>query len=180
MKRNTAIKTLILSFISVACAIIVVAAMQIGLIVRANPQECPPGQEKKNGCVWVQGPSGKCQWKPLQAVAPPWVPVFPEGVCPVLVLPSNTPFQPLVTWTPVPRPTDTRWPTLTSTAAATIVPTQAKTLISATKTSVLPTPNVFTCVEDCDPLWALAHAQQTQAAVQATELIWKMTEQAKP
>ena len=50
-----------------------------------NPNECPPGQEKQNGCKWVQHRiTGKCMWLPENAVADPWVEVSPDGYCPPL------------------------------------------------------------------------------------------------
>lgn len=108
------IKLLAFAFVAVLMATLVVAALQIVPVVLANPKECPKGQEKKNGCKWVQHIiTGHCQWLPAQAVANPWK-VVPEGTCPQ-PQPTYTPFQPIITWTPIPRPTDTRWPTQTPT-----------------------------------------------------------------
>lgn len=78
--------------------------------VSGNPNACPPGQEKTNGCKWVQhrnpaDPSkyGKCQWLPADSVASPWVEV-PENTCPKLLpAPTNTLFvAPSATFTGVP------------------------------------------------------------------------------
>lgn len=87
-----------------------------GYIAQANPNKCPPGQERKEGCKWVQFQGnkndaryGKCMWLPEDAVANPWV-VVPENTCPELehptatvaatatvmplIAPSSTPFMP--------------------------------------------------------------------------------------
>lgn len=110
------IKILIMAFLSVAVTIILLPFITQPRTdpVSANPSECPKGQEKKNGCKWVQHRvTGHCQWLPEQAVADPWREV-PENTCPTQ--PTFTPFLPVkITWTPIPRPTDTRWPTLTPT-----------------------------------------------------------------
>lgn len=123
----------------------------------------------------------KCKCMPEQAVAPPWELVNGD-TCPAIVEQiSDTPFQPIITWTPIPRPTDTRWPTQTSTSPSEPFKTIQPTAIDKPAVQTVPTLPVATgglCNENnCDPTWALIHVRQTEAAVKATELVWKMTAQ---
>jgi len=88
-----------------------------------NPNECPPGQEKQNGCKWVQHRiTGNCMWLPEQAVAWPWEEVSPEGYCPPLETPTATATREIPhTATATATATATRegQPTFTATATAT-------------------------------------------------------------
>lgn len=123
----------------------------------------------------------KCKCLPPQAVASPWHIV--DGLtCPVQeITVTNTPFQPVLTWTPVRRLTATFQPTQTSTS----LPEPSKTIQSTATNKpliqtvpALPVATGGVCIEnDCDPTWALIHVRQTEAAVKATELVWKMTTQ---
>lgn len=104
------IKLLFFAFVAVLLATLVVAALQIVPVVLANPKECPDGHT----CWCGMNKAGKYQWMVDNAVAKGWVQVDPK-FCGKAVSPTNTPFQPIITWTPIPRPTDTRWPTQTPT-----------------------------------------------------------------
>lgn len=121
----------------------------------------------------------KCKCLPAQAVAPPWH-IVDGTTCPAIVdeiTPTNTPFQPIITWTPVPKLTHTQ----TSTSSP--EPSRTPQLTATNKPLIqtvpaLPVATGGVCIEnDCDPTWALIHVRQTEAAVKATELIWKMTTQ---
>lgn len=115
----------------------------------------------------------KCKCLPPQAVASPWHIV--DGLtCPVFIqeiTATFTPFQPVITWTPAPTSTSLPEPSRTIQSTATTKP-------AIQTVPALPVATGGVCIEnDCDPTWALIHVRQTEAAVKATELVWKMTTQ---
>lgn len=108
------IKILIMAFLSVAVTIVILPFITQPRTdpVSANPNHCPDGHT-----CWCgqQKSSGKIQLMVDQAIANGWIEVDMSLCIPPEPLPTYTPFQPVITWTPIPRPTDTRWPTLTYT-----------------------------------------------------------------
>lgn len=186
---------LIMAALALSAVIVPVARDYFGLDdVYANPNKCPPGQEKASGCVWAQHRvTGNCQWLPANSNAQAWNPV-PDNTCPDLVQPVEASATAVLhpTWTLMPRPTDTRWPTqtqaaspvpsltappdpkdpiptLTSQAPVTVIQAQPSPVFVLTLT---PRPCDLCRIEQekADAEQEKAHAASTLAAVEAARL----------
>ena len=127
-------------------------------LASANPNLCPPGQEKANGCVWAQHQvTRKCMWLPAQSVNPPWVTIR-EGTCPAA--PRITPYPP---------PVETTVPPIVVTVI-TVVPITT-TPQSGSNPNTNADPGNSSSAPGCDIcslLQTIAAAQATQAAAAAT------------
>src|SRR5512146_2983058 len=113
------VKILVLAFLSVLAATIIVAVLQIAPLVRANPNHCPDGHT----CWCGINKAGKIQLMVDEAKANGWTEVDMALCVPpdpiVLASSTNPPFQPVITWTPKPKP-----PKLTDTPVPLVLPTR--------------------------------------------------------
>lgn len=109
--------------------------------VYANPNDCPEGQKKKEGCTWVQHvQSGNCMWLPSHAssIPDPWKPVLPPGSCPQAS--TSTLFPTVVPTATCTYVATKPFATSTPMAPIIIIITQTNVVPASTRTS-LPVPN---------------------------------------
>lgn len=91
--------TVLLAVFIVACLVVLTSQPAAA---QGNP--CPPGQEEKNGCKWVQHRvTKKCMWLPAHSVSDPWE-IVPVGTCPGGVI-ETQPVDPTATTPGDPDPT---------------------------------------------------------------------------
>lgn len=158
--------THVLTALGILLIAVVVAAATIKSAY-ANPNSCPPGQEKAHGCKWVQHiVTFKCMWLPAEAVAHPWKEI-PEGTCPHPIV--NTPVTTAVVIlnSPTPPATGTPWHDPSATPKASSTATQPGPRSSATACTSIPG-QVLTPVSSGTPCpWCEYEA--TQAAAAATQ-----------
>lgn len=186
---NKITRILMIAFVLVAISTLATLDQYLKMVtgidaVQAGPNKCPPGQESKEGCKWVQHRvTDKCMWLPKQAIADPWEVITPDGVCP----------EPTLVYTPIPTATSTLCPTSTATLAPapTVIivkpsPTEDSTptvpVIPITpphgvkmdpiNTSTLPAPVILSTpvCDACRIEQQKADAMSTLAAIEATRL----------
>lgn len=146
-------------------------------VVQAGKDECPAGQEKKDGCVlkykYVPGQGCISKWFPAGAKAEGWSDSCPESSEPTATAP--VPVDPTVTAMPTLEPT-----------AKPIEPTATPVRIQPTAT-----PNTFSgnpegdlvadeaCPSNGDCLCRIASALETQTALMATQTSLMATQTAQ-
>lgn len=181
--RKLSIVVLMIMFIVFAGMFISVAAYYLFPtgIVEANPNKCAPGQEKKDGCLWVQHRvTGKCMWMPSESDGAAWNPVS-EGTCPPLAIDTST-VQPVIYSTTVPlimtctpsgipviQASFTPIPLIVTPAAGSITANPVSSGNLQSPGAVIPT---IGC-DICDAYKRQADALSTMAAVQATDSAWR-------
>jgi len=169
------ILALIILLVLVLLAFPVGSNLITGDVASANPNQCPPGQEKKEGCDWVQHRvTYACQWLPKKAVANPWT-VIEEGTCPQ---PEK---KEVIVNTAVSIPSPTCTPLPTTAVLPTKTPVTKPTAKEPVKKDVVtfPSPTPFSFLssicDGCKESQRQANSQETMAAVMSTQLSVQLT-----